>query len=71
VLAMLRNLDILFKPTARQVRERMSNLERSLDVIAKNAAARFSRGNVSMQMGLFESSEELEDSRKRFIKRRA
>ena len=56
---MLDNLHNLFRPAESLAQERMAALEVELDTIAKETASRFCRGNVSIQMGLLETPEEL------------
>jgi hypothetical protein len=68
---MLDAIQDLFKPASQRAEERMVALERDLDSIAKEAIARFSRGNAAMQMGLFESEEELDVKRQTTIARRS
>jgi hypothetical protein len=61
----------LFEPASRQARGRMTAFEVRLDEIARTTNARFGRGNASIQMGIYETPDELNRQREEFIKRRA
>ncbi len=68
---MVANPQLIFASVHEQVAARMAALEATLDAIAKETVARFCRGNVSIQMGLADTEDELDAKRDLMIARRA